>query len=527
MSCSLGILPPGQSVSITLVVKVTAPPGATITNTATVAGLSSDSNPSNNSATAFTDVESEGGCTLHCPSDLFVPTSPSASSCGAVVTFSPTSTGCGTVTCVPPSGSVFAVGSTTVSCSIVEGPSCSFNITVVDETPPSITCTTGVTVPLPAGQSSAVVDYPAPTATDNCTVTGVACVPPSGSTFPVGSTLITCTARDAFENSNRCFFFVTVLDAEPPVIRCPANVSVVPPVGQTSAIVTYPAPTVSDNFPGTTVECIPPSGSSFSTGTTTVTCTATDARGNRASCSFQVGVGAAQVRVTIPGNRSALEFDANPTRKSPKPKKNPCAFFTIENIGFAPLSLTFDSIKRTGTDVTSGRISDPNDANSVAEGTQAKFFTLYRVNADQSLTQISPGEALTVLQPGQTQLFCLKFAALIPNLAGKTTGLAASDVLPNLLTSTITFRQNSGANVQIPIVARVSTGVVLVNLTNRRAQPEVLFTRSGNEITVEYGVFDSNLDVTRAKYEFLDGSGQVIAGPFEIDLTASIASANS
>jgi hypothetical protein len=140
------------------------------------------------------------------------------------------------------------------------------------------------------------------------------------------------------------------------------------------------------------------------------------------------------------------------------------------------------------------------------------------VGANQSLTQISPGEALPLIQPGGTQQFCVKLAALIPGLAGKTSGL--------LLTSTLTFRQNGAANIGIPIQARVSTGVVLVNLTNRRAAPEVLFNRNGNEITVSYAVFDSNLDVTRARYELLDNSGQVVAGPFEIDLAATISSAN-
>jgi hypothetical protein len=141
------------------------------------------------------------------------------------------------------------------------------------------------------------------------------------------------------------------------------------------------------------------------------------------------------------------------------------------------------------------------------------------------LTPLDIGAVLT-LQPGQAQNICAKFAALIPALAGKTTGLAASNVLPDTLTSKIVFRQNAGANIAVPILARVSTALVLVNLSNPRALPEVLFARSGNDITVSFAVFDSNLDVSRAKYEFLDGGGQVVAGPFEIDLAASISSAN-
>jgi hypothetical protein len=47
-------------------------------------------------------------------------------------------------------------------------------------------------------------------------------------------------------------------------------------------------PAFSDNCPATTVACVPPSGSAFPPGTTTVNCTATDASGNTATCSFAV-----------------------------------------------------------------------------------------------------------------------------------------------------------------------------------------------------------------------------------------------
>ncbi len=473
----------------------------------------------NTAICTFTVTVTVAPCTITCSAHLIVGTGPNATQCSSNVTYEAPATmgACGPVTCAPPSGSVFAVGTTTISCTTVGGPSCSFTVTVVDDTPPIIiTCPTGVTAPLPAGQLSAVVNYPAATATDNCTVTTVVCVPPSGSTFPAGVTLVTCTARDDFRNANRCFFFVTVLDAEPPVIRCPANVSAAPPAGQTSAVVTYPPPTATDNVPGVNVVCLPASGSTFPAGATTVTCTATDAGGNKSSCSFIVGVGGPQAKVTIPGNKTSVEFAAAPTRKPPKPKNNPCGFFTVENIGFAPLILTFDSIARTGSAVDSGRITDPNDT---------RFFSLNRINSDQSLTPLDIGAVLT-LQPGQVQNLCAKFAALIPALAGKTTGLAASNVLPDAVTSKIVFRQNAGANLAVPILARVSTALVLVNLSNPRAPAEVLFTRSGNDITVSYAVFDSNLDVSRAKYEFLDNSGQVVAGPFEIDLAASLGSAN-
>ena len=426
----------------------------------------------------------------------------------------PTVSGCGTTFCVPSSGSVFPVGSTTVTCSDSES-SCSFNVLVFDAVAPSLFCSTGVAVPLPPGSSSAVVNYPAPTATDACGGVIVSCIPPSGSVFPPGVTLVTCSARDGSENTTSCSFFVSVLDAQGPVIRCPGDISVSLPAGQTSAVVTYPPPTVTDNLPGVSATCSPASGSTFPQGITTVTCTAIDTGGNRASCSFTVGVGAPQVSIIIPGNKPTVDFTAAPARKV-KPKNNPCSSFTIENTGSSPLVLTLDSIVRTGAAVDSGRITDPNDT---------RFFSLSLINADQSLTPLDIGGTLTI-QPRQSRNICVKFAALIPALAGKTTGLAAANVLTDTVTSRIVFRQNAGANIFVPLSARVSTALVFVNISNPRAVPEVLFTRSGDDITVSYGIYDSNLDVTRSKYEFLNGSGQVVAGPFEIDLAGSVSSAN-
>lgn len=58
----------------------------------------------------------------------------------------------------------------------------------------------------------------------------------------------------------------------------------------TSAQVNFANPVASDDCPGVTVTCNPPSGSNFPVGTTAVTCTATDTSGNHAACSFAVNV---------------------------------------------------------------------------------------------------------------------------------------------------------------------------------------------------------------------------------------------
>lgn len=91
-------------------------------------------------------------------------------------------------------------------------------ITVKDTTKPSITCP-GNQVAECTGPTGAAVSFPLPTVSDACaTVITTACVPPSGSTFPLGVTTDTCTADDNHGNTNSCGFTVTVKDTTPPTI---------------------------------------------------------------------------------------------------------------------------------------------------------------------------------------------------------------------------------------------------------------------------------------------------------------------
>lgn len=132
------------------------------------------------------------------------------------------------------------------------------------------------------------------TASSLCPVPGVTtsvtCVPPSPGPFPFGSTLVNCTATDSLGNIASCSFPVTVVvDTTPPVITCPQPMTFA--TCQPSVTANYKAVARDDCAPNVTVTCVPPSGSSFNAGTiNTVTCTASDACGNTASCSFTVTV---------------------------------------------------------------------------------------------------------------------------------------------------------------------------------------------------------------------------------------------
>src|SRR5437867_780901 len=170
---------------------------------------------------------------------------------------------------------------------------CTFMVTVQDTTPPTITCPGNVTKSNDPNQCGAVATYPNPTVSDNCPNPTFTCSPASGSFFPVGTTTVTCTAKDAANNMASCTFTVTIQDTQPPTITCPGNITSTtascPP--SNSGTVNFTV-TASDNCPGVTTVCknqnnqIVTSGSSFPVGATTVTCTATDASGNTATCSF-------------------------------------------------------------------------------------------------------------------------------------------------------------------------------------------------------------------------------------------------
>lgn len=128
----------------------------------------------------------------------------------------------GTVSCALADGTILTNTATvTAGAGVVDpdpGDNSATATTAVSNPPPVITCPANVTRPNDPGTCSAVVTYPTPIATDNCPGTTVACAPPSGSTFPVGPTPVTCTATDSGGGTSACTFTVTVVDVEPPVI---------------------------------------------------------------------------------------------------------------------------------------------------------------------------------------------------------------------------------------------------------------------------------------------------------------------
>jgi hypothetical protein len=143
----------------------------------------------------------------------------------------------------------------------------------------------------------AIITWVAPSATDNCGTPSISSNYNSGATFPMGITKVIYTATDAKGNKAECNFNVELvppsicdIDTTKPILsNCPANISLTTTV--TTAIATWTAPTATDNCTTSpSVLGTQNSGFAFPIGISTVTYTATDAKSNSATCSFNVTV---------------------------------------------------------------------------------------------------------------------------------------------------------------------------------------------------------------------------------------------
>ncbi|MBI5857334.1 MAG: HYR domain-containing protein [Sphingobacteriales bacterium] len=128
---------------------------------------------------------------------------------------------------------------------ICTGPSTTFTITV--NPGPAITCPGNVSVPITPGLCGAIVTYPPATATGIPAPT-ITYSQASGTFFPGGTTTVTATATNVCGTAT-CTFTVTVVDNVPPVITCPANITVSNDPNLCSAVVNYALPTITDNCP--------------------------------------------------------------------------------------------------------------------------------------------------------------------------------------------------------------------------------------------------------------------------------------
>ncbi|MGE3277778.1 MAG: HYR domain-containing protein [Vicinamibacterales bacterium] len=142
---------------------------------------------------------------------------------GAAVTFAASATDAVTgnlaVSCSPAAGTVFPLGSTTVTCTAVDEAgntgSATATIVVADTTPPVLTVPAAIVLDAVSINGAPVLFDIA--STDIVSGSAVPnCLPASGSVFPIGNTTVACTVADAAGNQSAGSFTVTVNDVTTP-----------------------------------------------------------------------------------------------------------------------------------------------------------------------------------------------------------------------------------------------------------------------------------------------------------------------
>ena len=199
------------------------------------------------------------------------------------------SNGCATTTLnneTPPEG-------TTLTCTVTNnaGLSNSASVTVkIDLTSPTLTLPSPIVEA--TGSSGALVTYDASASDSLSGLDTFSCTPPSGSTFPMATTTVSCSGTDKAGNTATGTFTVTVLtvqDETAPLVAVPADITV-DATGPTGGVVTFTASALDAVDGSLAPTCTPSSGSMFALGSTKVTCSVADKAGNTGSASFNVTV---------------------------------------------------------------------------------------------------------------------------------------------------------------------------------------------------------------------------------------------
>jgi HYR domain len=200
-------------------------------------------------------------------------------------------------------------------------------VPVASADPPEITVPADMTVEAQSFAGAAVT-YVATAEDERGRPVPVTCTPASGSTFPLGTTTVTCTATDDGDRRTERFR-ITVVDRTPPALTVPANKSL--RTKSSRGIVVNFRSSATDLVDGALAPtCTPPSGSVFATGSTVVSCTAADRRGNVATGSFTIAIAVVRtVRRTALFSPAAGARLSGPTMLAWRPVRN-ARFYNVQ-----------------------------------------------------------------------------------------------------------------------------------------------------------------------------------------------------
>lgn len=219
------------------------------------------------------------------------------------------------------------------------------------------------------------------------------------------------------------------------------------------------------------------------------TCTVTDRAGNTSELRFPC---AGFAKAELPNEVGFPEAEPNGSPVS--------ASFTIKNNGCDCLVLDSYSVKRIGFSSRRNRDDD------------STHFFIGKPSAEADRPNIRIEPAITI-DPGAVRSITVFLDPAIPRFAGSGARHRASNTLPSTITSVLTLNHNGcgGGTSTINLTAGVKKGVHLINMDDPQKSPSVILTRSGDEFTVVFFIFDSDpLDVQSAEYEFRDNADHTV-----------------
>ncbi len=309
-SCSAGSIPITQNPA----------PGTVVSGTTTIFLFATD-DAGNTGACLFDVIASDiTPPTIVCPADRNENTN---NNCEFVIpdysNLATANDNCGTpvFSQIPVPGTIVGLGTTLITMTAsdgMNGTSCTFNITVVDNLPPIVDCPENQLENFDANCEFVLPDYTGlANVTDACDVGPyiLSQNPPAGTTV-TGDTTVTIFAEDNVGNIGSCSFQVIQNDIIPPTITCPSNQT--EEVNANNCMFILPdytgLATAMDNCNPVTITQNPPIGSLVGLGTSTITLTANDGS-NDTTCTFEIEVQDTTMPNAVCASPFNVSLDAN------------------------------------------------------------------------------------------------------------------------------------------------------------------------------------------------------------------------